>query len=75
MLLRLAGLPVSFPLWVVQKVVEEAENEFYDERTIVSGLAELTQQRDQGEISEEAFARDKAILVDRLKEARARQER
>lgn len=75
MLFRLAGLPVTFPLWVIHRVAEEAENEFYDERTIVSALAQLSQLHDQGEIDADVFERDKAVLVERLKEARARQTR
>ena len=75
MLFQIAGLPVTFPLWTIHKVMEEAENEFYDERKILATLAELSQQHDQGEISEEEFTENKEILVDRLEEARARKER
>lgn len=74
MLLKLLGLPVTFPLWTVQKVMEEAEKDFYDERKIMSALAELTQMHDQGEISTEEYSDNKAVLVDRLREARARQQ-
>lgn len=73
MLFKLLGLPVTFPLWTVQKVMEEAEKDFYDERKIVSALAELTQMHDQGEIGTEEYSENKAVLVDRLREARARQ--
>lgn len=75
MLFKLLGLPVTFPLWTVQKVMEEAENDFYDERKIMSALAELTQLHDQGEISTEEYSDNKTVLVDRLREARARQQR
>ncbi len=74
MLLRLLGLPVTFPLWTIQKVMEEAEKDFYDERKILSALAQLTQMHDQGEISTDEYADNKAVLVDRLREARARQQ-
>lgn len=73
MLMRLAALPVTFPLWAIRKVAEEAENEFYDQRKILAALAELSQLHEQGEIGPEEFARDKQVLVDRLREARARQ--
>lgn len=73
MLFKLLGLPVTFPLWTVQKVMAEAEKDFYDERKIMSALAELTQMHDQGEISTEEYSENKAVLVDRLRESRARQ--
>ncbi len=70
MLFQILALPVSFPLWVVRRVRDEAEARYYDEKAILFRIVEITNLREQGAMDEEEFAAEKKLLVTRLKEAR-----
>ncbi|TJZ58682.1 gas vesicle protein [Streptomyces piniterrae] len=63
--------PVRGVAWVVERVVEAAENEYYDPEPIERELAALEQQLLAGEIDEETFDRREDELLDRLEEIRA----
>jgi hypothetical protein len=69
---------VTFPLapargvvWVVERVLEEAENEYYDPAPVHRALAELERLLLAGEIDEETFDQREDELLDRLEEIRA----
>jgi hypothetical protein len=57
--------------WVMERVVETAENEYYDPAPVERELAELEQALLAGEIDDETFDRREDELLDRLDEIRA----
>ncbi|MUL41100.1 gas vesicle protein [Streptomonospora sp. PA3] len=61
--------PVRFVDWTARQVLDAAEREYYDPAAIRRELADLAQQADRGEISEEEFDRLEDELLDRLDEA------
>ncbi|MET8748045.1 gas vesicle protein GvpG [Streptomyces sp. NPDC004728] len=73
LLTQLATLPLA-PVrgvaWVMERVVETAENEYYDPAPVEQELAQLERQLVAGEIDEETFDRREDALLDRLDEIR-----
>ncbi|MFE5520927.1 gas vesicle protein GvpG [Streptomyces virginiae] len=67
-LLTLPVAPVRAVTWVAQRVVDKAEEEYYDPAPIWRGLAELEQQLLSGEIDQDTFDREEDELLDRLDE-------
>ncbi|GGV50657.1 gas vesicle protein [Kitasatospora herbaricolor] len=66
--------PVRGTLWVLERVVETAENEYYDPAPVERELADLEKALLAGQIDEETFDRREDELLDRLDEiAHARQ--
>ena len=65
--------PVLGTVWIAEKVLEQAEAEYYDEGTIQMKLRELDEARQAGEISDEEADAAEDALVERLLEGRARQ--
>ncbi|MFD8544825.1 gas vesicle protein GvpG [Streptomyces sp. NPDC059649] len=63
--------PVRGIWWVMGKVLEAAENEYYDPAPVERQLAELEKALLAGEIDEETFDRREDELLDRLDEIRA----
>jgi hypothetical protein len=78
MLFKLLGLPVTLPAagikWVFKTVAEQAENEYYDDGPVKEALLLLNMQLEEGEITEEEFAEQEAVLFQRLREIRAYRE-
>lgn len=70
-LLTLPVAPVRVVTWVAQRIVDKAEEEYYDPAPIWRSLAELEQQLLRGEIDEETFDRQEDELLDRLAEITA----
>jgi hypothetical protein len=64
--------PVRGVTWVVARVEEAAEEEFYDPAPVQRELAALEQALLDGRIGEEEFDRREDELLDRLEEIRAR---
>ncbi|MGW8400843.1 gas vesicle protein GvpG [Streptomyces lydicus] len=62
--------PVRGVAWVMERVVEAAEDEAYDPAPVEQELARLEQQLLAGEIDEETFDRREDELLDRLEEIR-----
>ncbi|MEU6578603.1 gas vesicle protein GvpG [Streptomyces sp. NPDC046805] len=60
--------PVRGVVWVVDRVREAAENEYYDPAPIHRELAELERKLVEGEIDQETFDRREDELLDRLEE-------
>ncbi|WP_042387446.1 gas vesicle protein GvpG [Streptacidiphilus melanogenes] len=74
-ILTLPLAPVRGTIWVLERVVETAENEYYDPGPIERELADLEKALLAGEIDEETFDRCEDELLDRLDEIRAWRER
>ncbi|MFD4143916.1 MULTISPECIES: gas vesicle protein GvpG [unclassified Streptomyces] len=66
--------PVRGVGWVVERVLEAAEDEYYDPAPVQQALASLEAELLAGEIDEETFDRREDELLDRLEEIRAWQE-
>ncbi|MFD4414968.1 gas vesicle protein GvpG [Streptomyces sp. NPDC058475] len=66
--------PVRGVVWVVDRVKEAAENEYYDPAPVHNELAELERRLVAGDIDQETFDRREDELLDRLEEIRAHQQ-
>lgn len=73
-LVTLPLAPVRGVAWVMDRVLEAAEDEYYDPAPIRLRLAELERQLNAGEIDEETFDQAEDQLLDRLDEIRAYQQ-
>lgn len=65
-LLLLPAAPVRGTFWVLDKVVAEAERQYYDPSTVHRELARLEKLLMAGEIDEAEFDRREDALLDRL---------
>jgi hypothetical protein len=65
-LLTLPLAPVRGTVWIAERVLEQAESEFYDERAIRAQLQEIDAARSAGEIDERAAAEAEDALIERL---------
>ncbi|MCK7624356.1 gas vesicle protein GvpG [Streptomyces sp. RS10V-4] len=63
--------PVRGVAWVMERLVQAAEDEYYDPGPIERALVDLEQALLDGEIDEETFDRREDELLDRLEEIRA----
>ncbi|QNP61793.1 gas vesicle protein GvpG [Streptomyces genisteinicus] len=70
-LVTLPLAPVRGAVWVSERVLEVAEDEYYDPAPVHRALADLERQLLSGEIDEETFDRREDELLDRLDEIRA----
>lgn len=68
--LALPLAPVRGVGWVLDKVVQAAENEYYDPTPVQAALADLERARTEGRIDEEDFAVREEELLGRLEEIR-----
>jgi hypothetical protein len=64
--------PVRGTVWVADKVLQEAENQYYDPDSIRRQLEEIDELREAGEISDEDAEVIEDDLVARLMESRRR---
>ena len=78
MLFKLLALPISLPAagikFCFQQVLNTAEKELTDDEPVKEALLLLTLKLEEGEISEEDFAREEALLHARLREIKAYRE-
>ena len=65
-LLTLPLAPVRGTAWLAERILEQAESEFYDERAIRSQLLEIEAAREAGEIDDETAAQAEDVLLVRL---------
>ena len=72
-LLTLPLAPVRGTAWIAERLQEQAELELYDETAIRTGLLELEQARETGELDEDEIATAEDALIERLMEIRAAQ--
>ncbi|MFD7604209.1 gas vesicle protein GvpG [Streptomyces mirabilis] len=70
-LVTLPLAPVRGVVWVVERVREEAESQYYDPAPVHRELAELERLLVAGDIDEETFDQREDELLDRLEEIRA----
>jgi hypothetical protein len=63
--------PVRGVVWVMDRVLEAAEDEYYDPEPVQRELAELEARLLAGEIDEETFDRREDELLEQLEEIRA----
>ncbi|MFE7775214.1 gas vesicle protein GvpG [Streptomyces sp. NPDC057445] len=70
-ILTLPLAPVRGVAWVLDRVVEEAENTYYDPAPVYEELAALEADLRAGRIDEETFERRENELLDRLEEISA----
>ncbi|MDX3094817.1 gas vesicle protein GvpG [Streptomyces sp. ME19-03-3] len=63
--------PVRGVGWVVQRVLEAAEQEYYDPEPVERELAALEKELLAGRIDEETFEAREEVLLDRLEEIAA----
>ncbi|MEX1177230.1 MAG: gas vesicle protein GvpG [Nitriliruptor sp.] len=72
---RLLALPLTAPAraggWVLEQIVNAAEDELYDEDRIVAQIRDLSAALDAGAITEDEHALGEEALLARLVEARA----
>jgi gas vesicle protein GvpG len=64
--LLLPFAPVRGSLWVIGRVAEEAERQYFDPAAVHGELAGLERQLMDGEIDEDEFDRREDELLDRL---------
>ena len=64
--------PVRGTVWIAERLLEQAEGDYYDEGAIQTQLIELETAREAGTISEEEAERAEDELVERLIEGHAR---
>ena len=69
-LLTLPLAPIRGTVWIAERIYEQAEAEFNDERTIQAQLMEIQAAREAGEIDEATAAEAEDILLERLIAAR-----
>ncbi|GAA3486607.1 MULTISPECIES: gas vesicle protein GvpG [Streptomyces] len=67
-LLLLPFAPVRGTGWVLRKVVDEAEKQYYDPAAIQAELRALEERLEAGEIDEAEFDRLEDSLLDRLEQ-------
>ncbi|MFG2143124.1 gas vesicle protein GvpG [Streptomyces sp. NPDC048696] len=65
-LLLLPAAPVRGTFWVLDKVVAEAERQYYDPSAVHRELARLEELLMAGEIDEAEFDRREDVLLERL---------
>ncbi|APE25516.1 MULTISPECIES: gas vesicle protein GvpG [Streptomyces] len=70
-LLTLPVAPVRGVTWVAQRVLDEAEEQYYDPAPVWRELRELEGRLVRGEIDEETFEHREDELLDRLAEINA----
>jgi 5'-deoxynucleotidase YfbR-like HD superfamily hydrolase len=73
-LFRLLALPITAPAagirYCIEKVVEYAEHELYDDEPVREQLLELLIELEEGRVSEDEYAEREALLLGRLRELR-----
>jgi phage gp16-like protein len=78
MLFKLLSLPISLPAagikFCFQQLINTAEKELTDDEPVKEALLLLTLKLEEGDISEEDFAREEAVLHARLREIKAYRE-
>ncbi|NJP37853.1 gas vesicle protein GvpG [Alkalicoccus luteus] len=70
MIFKLFTWPIDTVKFVGEKVKEEVDKELYDLETIQKKLARLQMMLELGDISEEAYDSEEAILLERYRIAK-----
>lgn len=64
--------PVRGTVWIAERLLEQAEEQYYDEGEIQRLLIEIEAQREAGRLTDEEAERAEDELVERLIEGQAR---
>lgn len=72
-ILALPAAPFRGVGWVLDKVVQAAEQEYYDPGPVQEKLADLERAREEGRVSDEEFDEQEELLLRRLEEIKAYQ--
>ncbi|CAM3841314.1 gas vesicle protein GvpG [Alkalicoccus chagannorensis] len=70
MIKKLFTWPLDTVLFVGRKVKDEVDQELYDLETIQKKLVQLQMLLELGEISEEAYEEEEAVLLERYENAK-----
>jgi Gas vesicle protein G len=70
-LLTLPLAPVRGTVWLAEKIQEQAEADYYDEKAIRAQLMAIDEAREAGDLEEDEAARAEDELLERLIAARA----
>jgi Gas vesicle protein G len=73
-LVMLPLAPVEGVVWVAEQLRAQAEQQFYSPESIQAQLGSLHEDLEEGRISQEEYVQVEDELLDRLDEARAREE-
>lgn len=73
-LLTLPLAPVRGTVWLAERILEQAEAEYYDEGAIQAALMDIDAAREAGTIDPDEAARAEDALIERMLEGRARQQ-
>jgi hypothetical protein len=65
-LLTLPLAPVRGTAWIAERILEQAEKEFYDEGAIRAQMMEIEGARERGEIDDATAAQAEDALLERL---------
>ena len=65
-LLTLPLAPVRGTMWLAERILEQAELDFYDEGAIRAQLLEIERARDAGELDDETASEAEDLLLERL---------
>lgn len=65
-LLTLPLAPVRGTIWIAERVLEQAEHEFYDEGAVRAQLMEIEAALEAGVIDRDEAARAEDLLLERL---------
>lgn len=71
-LLTLPLAPVRGTVWVAERILEQAESEYYDEGAIQAELMQIEIAREAGAIDQAAADEAEDALIERLMAGRAR---
>jgi hypothetical protein len=69
-LLTLPLAPVRGTAWIAERILEQAEKEFYDEGAIRAQLMDIEAEREAGQIDDATAAQAEDALLERLIERR-----
>jgi hypothetical protein len=71
-LVTLPLAPVRGTVWIAERILEQAERQYYDEGEIQSQLIAIESEREAGNLDEEEAQQLEDALVERLIEGQAR---
>ena len=64
--------PVRGTVWLAERILEQAESDYYDEGAILAQLMDIEAARDAGELDDETAAELEDVLVERMIEGQER---
>lgn len=65
---------IKFVKWIAEKVLEQAEKEYYDPEVIRSELVNLSEKLEAGEITDDEYKEREGELLERLAQGESEEE-